>query len=93
MMSETPAETYRREAEVCRLNAEEANNSVDKQAWLRLAADWTKLARSADLSKELQRMQIPPSSKRRHWCLVIRAQHFRDVSVDSRISKFIAVLY
>jgi hypothetical protein len=51
-MPETPAEKYRREAEACRLKAKEATNSVDKQAWQRLAADWTKLAQSSDLNQE-----------------------------------------
>jgi hypothetical protein len=66
MMPETPAEKYRREAEACRLKAKEATNSVDKQAWQRLAADWTKLAQSSDLNQEWQTLRMPPSSKRRH---------------------------
>ena len=66
MMPETPAEKYRREAEACRLKAKEATNSVDKQAWQRLAADWTKLAQSSDLNQEWQTLRTPPSSKRRH---------------------------
>jgi hypothetical protein len=55
MMPETPAEKYRREAEACRLKAKEATNSVDKQAWQRLAADWTKLAQSSDLNQSGRR--------------------------------------
>jgi hypothetical protein len=39
MMPETLADKYRREAEACRLKAEEATNSVDKQAWQQLAAE------------------------------------------------------
>ena len=66
MMPETPAEKYRREAEACRLKAKEATHSVDKQAWQRLAADWTKLAQSSDLTQEWQTLRTPPSSKRRH---------------------------
>jgi hypothetical protein len=58
LMPETPAEKYRREAEACCLKGEEATNSVDKQAWQQLAADWTKLARCADLNQEWQTMQV-----------------------------------
>ena len=48
-MPEIPAERYRREAAACRLKAEEAANSVDKEASLKLGDDWDKLARGADL--------------------------------------------
>jgi hypothetical protein len=46
MKSETPAHRYRREAAECDVNAEKATNGVDREAWQRLAEDWTKLARS-----------------------------------------------
>jgi hypothetical protein len=49
MKSETPVQRYRREAEECRLQAEKAMRTVDREAWLRLAADWTKLAEGAEL--------------------------------------------
>ena len=66
MMPETPAAKYRREAEACRLKANEATNSVDRQAWQQLATDWTKLARSTELSQEWLTLHKPPSLKRRH---------------------------
>jgi hypothetical protein len=50
MKSETPAQRYRREAEDCQLSAAKAVRTVDREAWLRLAADWTKLAESAELN-------------------------------------------
>jgi hypothetical protein len=36
--------SYRARAESCRQEAEQACSNVDKQAWLELARDWTKLA-------------------------------------------------
>ena len=50
MKPETPAQRYRRAAKESQLNAEKAERSVDREAWLRLAADWTKLAQSAELN-------------------------------------------
>ncbi len=41
---------YRREADECRRNAESALRPVDRDAWLRLAADWVKLAEGAELA-------------------------------------------
>jgi hypothetical protein len=42
------ADRYRREAEECRQNAESAIREIDREAWLRLAADWAKLAEGAE---------------------------------------------
>jgi hypothetical protein len=53
MKSETPAQRYRREAEECQLNAQRAMRSADQEAWLKLAADWMKLAESAELNPML----------------------------------------
>ena len=47
MMSD--ANKYRCEAEECRRNAERALRPTDRDAWLRLAADWAKLAEGAEL--------------------------------------------
>ena len=49
MMLETAVEKYRREAEECRQYAERALRPADKDAWLRLAADWARLADGAEL--------------------------------------------
>jgi hypothetical protein len=38
------AEHYRQMAKDCRGHAERATNDLDRQAWLRLADDWEKLA-------------------------------------------------
>jgi hypothetical protein len=46
-MAQTDAERFRLEAEECRRLAENARTEVDKEAWLRLADDWIKLAESA----------------------------------------------
>jgi hypothetical protein len=47
-MSETDAERFRQEAEECRTLAAIAKTAPDKEAWLRLAADWIKLAENAE---------------------------------------------
>jgi hypothetical protein len=66
MKSETAANRYRREAEECRRNAEKAMRPVDREAWLRLAADWAKLAADAKLNNSLL-------DKLRKWCGLKRA--------------------
>jgi hypothetical protein len=48
------ADQYRREAEECRKLAESAVSEPDKEAWLRLAADWVKLAESAEQRRRYQ---------------------------------------
>jgi hypothetical protein len=53
MTSETAANKYRREAEECRRNAESALRRIDQEAWLRLAADWAKLAEGAEPDRRL----------------------------------------
>ncbi len=53
MKPETPQDRYRREAEECELNATKARNTVDRLAWKRLAEDWTKLARGAEVNPRL----------------------------------------
>jgi len=49
MMSD--ANKYRCEAEECRRNAERALRPIDRDAWLRLAADWAKLAEGVELTQ------------------------------------------
>jgi hypothetical protein len=44
------ADQYRQEAEECRKLAESAVSEPDKEAWLRLAADWIKLAEALSRS-------------------------------------------
>jgi hypothetical protein len=47
------ADRYSREAEECRQNAQNALRPIDREAWLRLAADWARLAASAQLNRRL----------------------------------------
>jgi uncharacterized alpha-E superfamily protein len=47
-MSDIEPDKFRREAEECRRNAEQARNPIDREAWLRLAEDWMELVRRAD---------------------------------------------
>ena len=51
-MAGDDATQFRREAQECREYAERADNPLDKDAWLRLAADWIKLAQAADFRRE-----------------------------------------
>jgi hypothetical protein len=46
-MTKTDADRFRQEADECRKLAEKSVSQLDKEAWLRLAADWIKLAESA----------------------------------------------
>jgi hypothetical protein len=52
MMSDV--DRYRREAEECQRNAESALRPIDREAWLRIAADWAKLAEGAELTQRLK---------------------------------------
>jgi hypothetical protein len=42
------ADRFRRHAEEARHQAEQAVSPLDKEAWLRVAAEWIKLAQSED---------------------------------------------
>jgi len=42
------AEDYRRQANECLQQAESAGNPLDKEAWLRMAAQWTRLAQDVE---------------------------------------------
>jgi hypothetical protein len=53
-LKEHHAEKFRREAAECRRKALDATPSADRQAWLRLAEDWSKLAQGMELSREWQ---------------------------------------
>ncbi len=53
MKLETPAQRYRHEAAECEVNAEKATNGVDREAWQRLAEDWMKVARGAEINPRL----------------------------------------
>jgi len=58
MTTEPAAERYRREAEECELNADKTTNLVDQQAWQRLADDWMKLARAAELNPRMNGLRL-----------------------------------
>ena len=47
-MTPNDVERFRSEAKECRRLAERATCPIDKEAWLRLAEDWTKLAEEAE---------------------------------------------
>ena len=47
-MPESDAIKFRRNAEACQEQAAKTVNELDKQAWLRLANDWLKLAEAAE---------------------------------------------
>jgi len=47
-MSAADAARYRKQAEEARQYAESAINPFDKEAWLRIAEEWLKLALSAE---------------------------------------------
>jgi hypothetical protein len=47
-MSETDVARFRKQAEECRQQAEKAISPLDKEAWLRVAGEWIKLAQDAE---------------------------------------------
>ena len=50
-MSENEADRFRKQADECREQAAKAFSPLDKEAWLRVAEEWLKLAMSADNRK------------------------------------------
>ena len=47
-MSDSDIARFRAQAEECRTQAEHSVRDTDKQAWLRMAGEWTKLAQDAE---------------------------------------------
>jgi hypothetical protein len=48
VMAESDATQFRNHAELCRAMAARAISEPEKESWLRLAADWIKLAEETD---------------------------------------------
>ena len=47
-MANSDADQFRKQAEEARQQAGRAISSLDKEEWLRVAAEWTKLAEDAE---------------------------------------------
>ena len=47
-MPHTRAAHYRQQAEECRLQAERTKGEDDKASWLKIAAQWQRMAEDAD---------------------------------------------
>jgi hypothetical protein len=47
-MSNDDADKFRKQADECRQQAEKAISPLDKEAWLRVAGEWIKLAMSVE---------------------------------------------
>lgn len=45
------AARFRAEAETCRQQAEKAISLLDKETWLKMAGEWTKLAEAAERAR------------------------------------------
>ena len=65
MMSD--ANKYHRQAEECRRNSESALRPIDREAWLRLAADYAKLAEGVELTQRLQDISRRSSDARKRF--------------------------
>jgi len=65
MTPESAADRFRRQAEECELNARKAMRPLDREAWLRLAADWAKLAQGIELADEARAVagRVDPGRK------------------------------
>lgn len=46
-MSEQNVKKYRATADECQAHAEQARHAIDREAWLKLAAEWIALAEDA----------------------------------------------
>jgi hypothetical protein len=55
-MHEDDADRFRKQVEECRQQAEKAISQLDKETWLRVAAEWLKLAMSAERHREEGRL-------------------------------------
>jgi hypothetical protein len=53
-MSEGDVDRFRIQAEECRQLAEQSTNSVDREAWLKLADDWITLAQDIEAGARRQ---------------------------------------
>ena len=53
-------ERYRKQAEDCRQMARKVISPLDKEAWLKLAGDWLRLADDADLREKPHRALVAP---------------------------------
>ena len=51
-MSEDDAAKFRKQADECGVQAAKAFSPLDKEAWLRVAEEWIKLAMSAEQRRE-----------------------------------------
>jgi hypothetical protein len=51
-MSEADSARFRKHAEECREQAAKAISPLDKEAWLRVAEEWLKLASSVESRRE-----------------------------------------
>jgi hypothetical protein len=58
MNTESDAHRYRREAAECKLNAGNAMNRVDREAWDHLADDWMELARAAEANPFIESLHV-----------------------------------
>ncbi|MBR1209480.1 hypothetical protein [Bradyrhizobium sp. JYMT SZCCT0180] len=52
-MSDQDIDRSRGQAEECQLQAERSVREADKEAWLRMAGEWTKLAQDAERRRGL----------------------------------------
>ena len=56
-MSETDAVEFRKQAEDTRQMALQATNPADKEAWLRIADEWLRLAQEADKPTRMRHLE------------------------------------
>lgn len=61
VMAEGDADRFRKQSEECRRRARLARSQPDKEAWLRLARDWSELARGAELNEDIRAHRLDRS--------------------------------
>jgi hypothetical protein len=51
IVTASDAARFRTEAEICHRQAEKAVSQIQKEAWLKMASEWTRLAESASAKR------------------------------------------
>jgi hypothetical protein len=72
-MTEIDLERLRKEAEECRQQAEKTVGPIDKEAWLRLAADWTAPLSVDGAQKLIERLGVAAEMPHAAACCRLRS--------------------
>jgi hypothetical protein len=87
-MKETEAEEFRKQAEECRQLAEQTISPLDKEAWLRLADEWMRLAREAEARQSRCRLScLGRAGTNVHLGRLCNSEHLRLLGIWGHVDK------